>query len=134
MSVDVLEERDVIYLPDIKVFLVHGDPPRALRAISPHRGEPIAFCPSSQMFIEMAHGSHWDRSGYYMDGPAPRGMDRAPARVDNGFVEIDISIITQGSPRGAGPPAHPTGPFCQFERPEDAQRGFLPEPSPITLP
>jgi hypothetical protein len=130
VSTEVLKARDVIYLPELKLFLVHGDPPLALRAVSPHVGEPIAFCPTSQTFQEMLHGSKWDPSGYWMDGPAPRGMDRVQVRVDNGFVEINITSVTLGPPRGAGPPAHPTGPFCGFERPEDAQRGFLPEPSP----
>ena len=128
-TVEVLEDRDVIYLPDIKVFVVHGQPPVALRAVSTHLGEPIAFCPSSQTFVELAHGSKWDRSGYYLDGPAPRGMDRVQARVADGVVEINLSVITQGPPRGAGPPARPTGPLCEYERPEDARAGFLPDPS-----
>ena len=130
VSTEVLEARDVISLPEFKVFLVDGDPPLALRAVSPHLGEPIAFCPTSQTFQEMAHGSKWDPSGYYLDGPAPRGMARLQTRVVNGFVEINVTSVTEGPPRGAGPPALPAGPFCQYERPEDAQRGFLPEPSP----
>ena len=129
VSAEVLEARDVIYLPELKVFLVHGDPPLALRAVSTHLGwEPVGYCPSSGTFVEFPHGSHWDRSGYWMDGPAPRGLDRVRARVDDGFVEIDVTSIAEGPPRGAGPPAHPTGPFCLYDRPEDAQRGFLSAP------
>ena len=132
VSTEVLEARNVVYLPELRVFLVHGDPPVALRAVSPHLGEPIAFCPSSELFQEMAHGSKWDPAGYYLDGPAPRGMDRMQTRVDGGFVEINVTSLTEGPPRGAGPPAHPTGPFCEYERPEDARAGFLPDPPPLS--
>lgn len=127
-SVRALEERGVIYLPAVRVFLVHGAPPRALSAVSPHLDEPIAYCRESSTFIEQAHGSKWDRFGYYMDGPAPRGMDRIASRVRNEIVEINVSIVDDGAPRGAGPPGESTGPFCQFEHASDAPDGFL-EPS-----
>jgi hypothetical protein len=127
-SVEVLEEREVIDLPQIRVFLVPADPPRALSAVSSHLGEPIAYCPSSSTFMELAHGSKWDRLGYYLDGPAPRGMDVMASRVRDGVVEINPSIVTDGPQRGAGPPMKPTGPFCEYEDADDASGGFLQPP------
>ncbi|MGH2692338.1 MAG: hypothetical protein ACRDHM_07510 [Actinomycetota bacterium] len=129
-SVEVLEEREVIYLPQIRVFLVHADPPRALSAVSSHLGEPIAYCASSSTFEELAHGSKWSPLGYYMDGPAPRGMDRIATRARDGVVEINVSVVTDGPPRGAGSRPAVTGPFCEYERPEDASGGFLPPGPP----
>lgn len=130
-SIDVLEARHVIYLPDARVFLVSGDPPLALSAVSPHVGEPIAWCPSAEVFEEMAHGSKWNRLGYYLDGPAPHGMDHIAVRVRNRALEINISMVTQGAERGAGPFLEPAGPFCSFEVPSDATGGFLLPPPPL---
>jgi hypothetical protein len=129
-SVDVLEARQVIYLPEPRIFLVHGTPPFALSAVSPHLGEPIAWCPSANDFEEMAHGSKWNRLGYYMDGPAPRGMDRVAVRVRNRYVEINAAMVAPGDPRGSGPQLRPTGPYCHFEVPADARDGFV-HPSPL---
>ncbi len=125
-SVEVLEERDVVYLPDVRIFLVAAVPPLALRAVSTHLGGPISYCLTSETFMDLAHGTHWDRSGHYLDGPAPRGMDRVRARVDDGFVEIDIATEIEGAPRGAGSPVGPSGPFC-----DDRSEDYLPEPSPV---
>jgi hypothetical protein len=132
-SVDVLGERDVIYLPDVHVFLVAGDPPLALSAASPHLGveDPVAYCAESETFMEV-HGSLWNRLGYWMDGPAPRGLDHVALRVRNRFVEIKPTLVTEGAPRGAGPDLPPTGPFCAFQQPSDGSDGFVETaPSPV---
>lgn len=123
-----LEENEVIYVRDIRVFLVHDDPPIALSDVSTHLGEPIAYCEEASTFQELSHGSKWDRFGYYLDGPAPRGMDRIASRVVDGMVEINLSIVTDGPPRGAGPPQRPTGAFCFYEEATDATNGFLAPP------
>jgi hypothetical protein len=133
-SVDVFEERDVIYLPDAHVFVVDEDPPLAFSAASPHlgRGDPVAYCEESETFMEV-HGSLWNRLGYYLDGPAPRGLDRIAIRVRNRFIEIKPSIVTEGAPRGAGPELGPTGPFCTFNQPNDGADGFV-DVSPLPSP
>lgn len=128
-SLEALEENEVIYVPPVQVFLVHADPPLALSAVSSHLDEPIAYCREASTFMELAHGSKWDRFGYYLDGPAPRGMDRVASRIVGGVMEIKVTNVTNGPPRGAGPPEHPTGPFCLYEEPTDATNGFL-EPPP----
>lgn len=124
-SVEILEARDVIYLPQIHVFLVHAEPPLALSAVSSHLQEPIAYCPANETFTELAHGSWWDRSGYYLAGPAPRGMGRIASRVREGIVEINPTVVEDGPPRGAGPAETPSRRLCEYERPGDAVNGFL---------
>jgi hypothetical protein len=127
-SMEVLEEREVIYLPQIQIFLVHADPPLALSDDSPHvENDPVAFCRSSETFQEI-HGGVFDRRGHYLDGPPPRGLDRIATRIRDGLVEINVSMITEGPPRGAGPPERPNGPFCSFEDRSDPVDGFLPPP------
>lgn len=126
-SVEVLEAQEVIYVPQVRVFLVDADPPRALSAVSSHIGHPIAYCRESSSFQEI-HGSMWDLFGYYFEGPASRGMDRVASQVVDGIVEIKVTDVTQGAPRGAGPPESPTGRFCEYEDPADATAGFLDPP------
>ncbi len=124
-----LRARGVVYLSDMRAFVVHTDEgPLGLSAVSPHLGEPIAYCRSSRTFMELRHGSQWDRLGYYLAGPSPRGMDHVETRVRGDVVQIDPGIVTGGPARGAGPPAEPSGPFCDFESPDDATRGFLAAP------
>jgi hypothetical protein len=97
-SVEVLRTRDVIYLPDANVFLVNDDPPIALDGSSPHLGEPLSYCASGRNFVSLGHGELFDRSGRYLDGPAPHGMDRIGTRVRDGIVEINLRRTTTGPP------------------------------------
>jgi hypothetical protein len=127
-SVRALEARDVIYLPDVRIFVVHEDPAVALSAISTHLEEPVAYCPSGDTFHELAHGSTWNRLGFYVDGPAPTGLERLATRVRDGIVEVNFTITHPGAPRGAGPQLGPNGRFCSYEEPGDATNGFLPSP------
>ena len=127
--VDTLQQEDVIYVPAVKVFLVHGDQPIALKAVSTHLGtEPVAYCPSASTFHELGHGSIWDRTGRYMDGPATRGLDRVAVRIRSESIEINVSMVTRGPDRYPLNFAQPTGLFCRFEHPEDARAGFLSPP------
>ncbi len=117
----------MIYVAPIEIFLVHGEEPLALSAVSSHIGHPIAYCRENSTFMEI-HGGIWDRSGYYLEGPGTRSMDRVASRVVEGTVEIKVTEVTEGLPRGAGPPERPTGRFCEFEDPGDATNGFLDPP------
>ncbi len=47
---------------------------------------------SLQEFLELCAGSRWTRDGRYVSGPAPRDLDRFPARVENGKVFIDLKL------------------------------------------
>jgi hypothetical protein len=119
----------VIYVPAVNVFLVQGDPPLALSGISSHIRHPIAYCRENSSFMEI-HGSIWDRFGHYWGGPASRGMDRVASRVVDGVVEIKVTEITEGPPRGTGSPDLPAGQFCEYADPTDARNGFLQPPPP----
>ena len=128
VSAEVLEARDVIYLPEVKVFLVHGNPPVALIAKSPHVGELLVYCTSSETFVSLEHGELFDRSGRYMDGPAPRGMDRVPLRERSGMIEINVLQRVQGGPRGEF--TRPSGPLCHSETARVIRPGFVEYQSP----
>ena len=126
-SSEVLRQREVVYIPAVMVFVVHAEPPVALRAVSPHLGEQVAYCPSASVF-QAVHGSLWDRQGRWLDGPAPRGLDRVALRVRDGSIEINVSRVTRGPDRGPVE-INLTGRLCRFEDPADGERGFLSPPT-----
>jgi hypothetical protein len=122
-SVEVLEDREVIYLSQIGIFLVDGDPPVALVAESPHQGEPLVYCGAGRNFVSLAHGETFDRQGRYIDGPSPRGMDRIGLRVIEGRVEINPSVRAPGAPNTD--PASPSALHCTSDDLVTIRPGFV---------
>ena len=49
-------------------------------------------------FLELCGGSRWARDGSYIAGPAPRGLDSFPARIENNQLYIEPKL-TPGAPR-----------------------------------
>lgn len=112
-SVDALEERGVIEVPEHDLFLVwNGGEPLALSADAQHVGDQVVYCESSEMFESPAHGEKFDSRGFYYGGPAPRGLARYPVTIigDGIYVRLDEPI--EGPERGEGPAHDPRGPFC----------------------
>ena len=63
------------------------------------------------LFKGSCTGSLFDISGMLFFGPAPRGMDRFPARIEEGRVRVDVGTRICGN----GLPAQDSG--CLFPRP-----------------
>jgi hypothetical protein len=57
----------------------------------------IEWHADTQRFVDPCGGSQWTRDGKYVQGPAPRDLDRFPAAVSNGNLEINLNLI-QGAP------------------------------------
>jgi hypothetical protein len=128
LTVDALERAGVAYIQNAGVFVVATDGgPVALSAASPHPDHRLLFCPSSETF-QGIHGEVFDRRGFYVGGPSPRGMDRVAVRTQEGVVQIDADDVQPGPPRGSGPPEDPSGPLCQVPGSE-ARPGFA-SPAP----
>ena len=66
----------------------------------PHLGCRVPECLTSQWFECPCHGSVFTREGFYVAGPAPRGMDRYPVEVVDGIVEIDTGELILGPAPG----------------------------------
>jgi hypothetical protein len=126
-TVAALEDRDVIYVANAHVFLVAADPSIALREASPHLGEPLSYCADGQNFVSLAYGSLFDREGRYIDGPAPRGMDRVGIRTQDGVVQINLQEKIPGPPREQRGTV--MGPLCIPEKVSLLRPGFV-EPHP----
>ncbi len=70
----------------------------ALYARDPHRfGCWVIWVESTQRFEDPCGGSKYTRTGEYIDGPAPRGLDRFGVVVTaNGEVLVNVTDYQQG--------------------------------------
>jgi cytochrome b6-f complex iron-sulfur subunit len=82
----------------------------------PHLGCRVPFCESSGRFECPCHGSKYNIRGEYIEGPAPRGMDRFPIKIDGGQVFVDTVAVVEGPPRGVSTVSDAAkGPSCVGE-------------------
>ncbi len=79
-----------------------------------HLGCRVPWCQTSQWFECPCHGSKYNRYGEWMDGPAPRGLDRFPSELDgDGNISINTGVILTGPARTARVlQQSPEGPNC----------------------
>jgi len=97
---------------------------RALYQKCPHLGCRVPFCESAEQFQCPCHGSVYNVIGEYLQGPAPRGMDRFPIRIEQGRVLVDTTTPVEGPPRGVVTgPSTAAGPSCVNGSGEGASSG-----------
>ena len=79
-----------------------------------HLGCRVPWCQTSQWFECPCHGSKYNRWGEWVDGPAPRGLDRFPATLDgDGNLVVNTGEIVPGPARTANVLAQEAeGPNC----------------------
>jgi cytochrome b6-f complex iron-sulfur subunit len=86
----------------------------ALSQKCPHLGCRVPFCESSGHFECPCHGSKYDIGGEWIEGPAPRGMDRYVVKLRGDSLTVDTSKLLTGPERGARQFFKPAkGPSCQ---------------------
>ncbi|HZQ26738.1 MAG TPA: ubiquinol-cytochrome c reductase iron-sulfur subunit [Acidimicrobiales bacterium] len=109
------------YPPDTATYVVEGrlwvaNTGTQLFALSqkcPHLGCRVPFCESSGHFECPCHGSRFDIGGEWIQGPAPRGMDKYALSVDGANLVVDTSKVLPGPDRGAKAFFKPAkGPSC----------------------
>jgi len=102
------------YVPQGRLFVAHtGSEIYALSQKCPHLGCRVPFCDSSGRFECPCHGSKYDLGGEWIEGPAPRGMDRFELKVVGGNLLADTSKLITGPTRGAKRYLTPAkGPSC----------------------
>ncbi len=89
----------------VQVFLLRrGHSVRAFLNRSPHLGEPLWYCVREGVFVSPAHGELFDAAGRYVDGPAPRGLDRVQVRVEGDDVLVNPRVVERGAPVSHGEP------------------------------
>ena len=67
----------------------------------PHLACRVPFCESSGRFECPCHGSVFDIGGEWIEGPAPRGMDRFPLAFENGVLVADTTKLLTGADHGS---------------------------------
>lgn len=80
-----------------------------------HLGTPVLFRNDCLSFKCPSHGAHFHCNGEYLDGPAPKDMDRFPLSFNEEHVFIDTSQLIHvprtsnlsGAPRLLAPPQVP---------------------------
>jgi len=65
-----------------------------------HLGTMLRFRNDCVSFKCPSHGAHFNCDGEYLDGPAPRDMDRFPVSLHYGRVSIDTGQFTEGARHG----------------------------------
>jgi cytochrome b6-f complex iron-sulfur subunit len=68
----------------------------ALYQVCVHLGCKVPFRDDCNSFKCPCHGSHYNIDGEYLDGPAPRSLDRFELKFDNsGNVNVDTGKLNQ---------------------------------------
>jgi cytochrome b6-f complex iron-sulfur subunit len=108
------KEGTVRYFQDGRFYVASaGNSLVALYQKCPHLGCRVPFCDSSGRFECPCHGSIYNDRGEYVQGPAPRGMDRFPLAIRGEEVVVDTSHVVEGPPRGVSTVSgEPKGPSC----------------------
>jgi menaquinol-cytochrome c reductase iron-sulfur subunit len=60
----------------------------AMRERCPHQGCPVRYVAASERFICPCHGAVFDARGRVEGGPARQPLERWPARVADGRIEV----------------------------------------------
>ena len=102
------------YIPQGRLFVANtGTVIYALSQKCPHLGCRVPYCDSSGWFECPCHGSKYDIGGEWIEGPAPRGMDRFDLKIVGGNLIADTSTVIDGPARGAKRWYSPAkGPSC----------------------
>ncbi|MGH2365392.1 MAG: ubiquinol-cytochrome c reductase iron-sulfur subunit [Chloroflexota bacterium] len=86
---------------------------QALYHVCPHLGCTVPYCDQSGRFECPCHGSTYNLHGEWVQGPAPRGMDRFKASVSNGDIIVDTTALITGPKHGTHTiDDTPRGPRC----------------------
>ncbi len=90
----------------------------ALYQVCVHLGCKVPYRDDCNSFKCPCHGSHYNVDGEYLDGPAPRSLDRFALTFQGGTVNVDTSKLNQhierpdaGTRLLVGPGGNPTGPW-----------------------
>ncbi len=107
-DLDTLPVNQPLLVPEQRVYLVKlsSGEVLALSRRSPYQGCTVPWQPDftfagrTGWFRDPCSGSTFDVAGDLVFGPAPRGMDRFPVRIDDGHVQVNIKQVNPGPPPG----------------------------------
>lgn len=71
-----------------QLFVLPGRDNQVLSAVCPHEGCEVSWEKDTKRFSCPCHESYFGPDGSRLTGPARRGMDQLPSRVENGKVQV----------------------------------------------
>ncbi len=88
-----------------KFWLVQAEEegPKALYMVCTHLGCLYKWEASNFRFECPCHGSKFSKDGFYIEGPAPRSLDRFETRVEGETLVVDTGAKITGLPAGESP-------------------------------
>lgn len=75
-------------MEDRLVYVLPGPDGQVLSAICPHEGCEVMWREDANAFSCPCHDSNFAPDGTLVEGPARRGLDPLPARVENGILQV----------------------------------------------
>jgi len=69
-----------------------------LSDICPHLGCAVAWQKAQAEFFCPCHGSVFEPDGKYLSGPAPRGMDPLPHKIEDGKLMVKFEYFRENVP------------------------------------
>ena len=74
------------------VFVIPAKNNEVLSPICPHAGCEVAWEQSLNRFSCPCHESYFGADGARLSGPAPRGLDALPTRVQDGKLQVQFRV------------------------------------------
>jgi Rieske Fe-S protein len=74
------------------VFVLPAKNNQVLSPICPHEGCEVAWEQARNRFACPCHESYFTADGTRLSGPAPRGLDALPARVQDGKLQVQYRV------------------------------------------
>lgn len=83
-----IEERQVFVLPSAN---------KVLSAVCPHEGCEVFWEQGRNRFSCPCHESYFSADGSRLSGPAPRGLDQLPSRIQDGHLQVQYESFENNS-------------------------------------
>jgi quinol---cytochrome c reductase iron-sulfur subunit, bacillus type len=90
--------REVVSAQSVYVNRTADGEFEVLSAICPHLGCSVSWQQGHDDFICPCHGSVFEPGGKIISGPSPRGMDKLPARVKSGKLQVHFEFFRSNVP------------------------------------
>lgn len=91
-------------LAEHSVYVLPGKSNQVLSAVCPHEGCEVTWRDDENVFACPCHDSNFTAAGQRINGPARRGLDPLPSRVEDGKLQVQyqsfVNNTQERTPRG----------------------------------
>ena len=90
--------REVVSAQSVYVSRAADGRLEVLSAICPHLGCSVSWQAGQDKFVCPCHGGEFKADGQHISGPPPRSMDRLPAQIKNGKLQVHFEYFRSNVP------------------------------------